>query len=84
MIQGISASTTGLNASQTLLDVTSNNLANLNTTAFKENQVRFQDLFYNTLSAAGHSAAVGSPPVATQLGHGVQMRHAVVGDPLRG
>jgi flagellar basal-body rod protein FlgG len=73
MIEAIYTSDTGVIASQGFLDVTSNNLANLNTTAFKENQVRFQDLFYNTLSAAGHSAAVGSPPVATQLGHGVQI-----------
>jgi flagellar basal-body rod protein FlgG len=54
MIQAISTSNTGLNAGQALLDVTSNNLANLNTTGFKANQVGFQDLLY-----ASEPAAVG-------------------------
>ncbi len=43
MIEAISASTTGLSAAQTLLDVTSNNLANINTTGFKTAGVGFQD-----------------------------------------
>src|SRR5947209_2480494 len=53
MIEAIYTGDTGINASQQFLDVTSNNLANLNTTSFKANQVRFEDLVYNTLSAAG-------------------------------
>src|SRR5436309_1905259 len=58
MIQAISTSNTGLNASQSLLDVTSNNLANLNTTGFKSNQVGFQDLFY--AAGAGLGVRVAS------------------------
>jgi flagellar basal-body rod protein FlgG len=74
MIQGISASTTGLNASQTLLDVTSNNLANLNTTGFKTSQVGFQDLFYATLSGVGTAGGPGaSAAVPTQVGLGVRV-----------
>src|SRR5690242_10296887 len=53
MIQAISTSNTGLNASQALLDVTGNNLANLNTTGFKANQVGFQDLFSVSPAGAG-------------------------------
>src|SRR5689334_11004561 len=58
MIQAISTSNTGLDASQALLDVTSNNLANLNTTGFKSNQVGFQDLFY--VAGAGLGVRVSS------------------------
>jgi flagellar basal-body rod protein FlgG len=71
MIEGIYTSDTGLIASQQALDVTSNNLANLNTTGFKLNQVRFQDLIYTTIQQPGPTAAPGSSPTGTQLGHGV-------------
>jgi flagellar basal-body rod protein FlgG len=64
MIEAISTSSTGLNAGQALLDVTSNNLANLNTMGFKGSQVGFQDLLYVS-GAAG-----------LQVGRGVQVSSA--------
>jgi flagellar basal-body rod protein FlgG len=68
MIEAITASNSGLDASQDQLDTASNNLANLNTTGFKSNRVLFQDLLYTTLQAAGLRA-----PVGTQLGRGVKL-----------
>jgi flagellar basal-body rod protein FlgG len=66
MIEAISTSNTGLNAAQTLLDVTSNNLANLNTTGFKTSSVGFQDLLSAAVQGTGPSA-----PSGLQVGRGV-------------
>jgi flagellar hook protein FlgE len=51
----------GLNAAQTDLDVTSNNIANVNTVGFKESRAEFGDVFASSLLAAGN----------TQVGDGV-------------
>jgi flagellar hook protein FlgE len=43
----------GLNASDTALATISNNLANLNTTGYKDTTVNFQDMFYQLLGSNG-------------------------------
>jgi flagellar hook protein FlgE len=43
----------GLAASSDALNIISNNLANLNTVGFKDQQANFQDLFYQTLGTTG-------------------------------
>jgi flagellar hook protein FlgE len=43
----------GLNAAQKDLDVTSNNIANVNTTGFKESRAEFVDVYATSLLAAG-------------------------------
>ena len=49
-----------------------NNLANVNTTAFKRSRTDFQDLLYQTLRAPGSVSAQGlEVPSGIQLGHGV-------------
>ncbi|HEX5270950.1 MAG TPA: flagellar basal-body rod protein FlgG [Gemmataceae bacterium] len=68
MIEAITTSNTGLDASQNQLDTSSNNLANLNTTGFKANRVLFQDLLYTTLNAPS-----ATNPAGTQLGRGVKL-----------
>lgn len=52
----------GLNAASQALAVISNNLANLNTSGFKDQQVSFNDLFYQNLgtSGSGNAIQVGS------------------------
>jgi flagellar hook protein FlgE len=52
----------GLDASDTALATISNNLANLNTTGYKDSTVNFQDLFYNLLGSngSGDQLQVGS------------------------
>lgn len=63
---------TGMTAQQLNLDVIANNLANVNTTAFKRSRVDFQDLLYQTLRAPGAISAQGLEiPSGIQLGHGV-------------
>jgi flagellar basal-body rod protein FlgG len=61
-----------MTAQQLNLDVIANNLANVNTTAFKRSRVDFQDLLYQTLRAPGAISAQGLEiPSGIQLGHGV-------------
>ncbi len=66
MIEAIITSITGLDASQTFLDTTGNNLANLNTTAFKAARILFQDLIYVATQIPGLKQ-----PAGTELGRGV-------------
>ena len=59
------AAKTGLDAQQTRMTVTSNNLANVNTNGFKKGRAVFEDLLYQNVrqvgavDLAGHAAAVG-------------------------
>jgi len=53
------------------LDVISNNLANVNTTGFKESKLQFQDLLYQTSNAAGSQQGGGNQiPSSLQVGQG--------------
>src|SRR5687767_7223857 len=68
MIGAVRTSATGLQSQESLIDATANNLANVDTTAFKRNRVGFQDLFYLALRTP--SGAQGSPPAGSQVGLG--------------
>lgn len=58
-------------AQQYNLDTIANNLANVNTTAFKQQRAEFQDMMYQTLSAPGTpSGANTRQPVGAQVGLG--------------
>jgi flagellar hook protein FlgE len=57
---------TGLEADSTALNTIANDLANMNTTAFKGQSVNFADLFYQQIGSAGS----GDP---IQVGAGVQV-----------
>ncbi len=45
-VQTLYTAATGMDAMQTKLDVIANNLANINTTAFKRDRANFEDLLY--------------------------------------
>jgi flagellar hook protein FlgE len=49
---------TGLEANSIALNTIGNNLANLNTTAFKEQTTSFADLFYQTIGSSGTNDAL--------------------------
>ena len=53
----------GLNASNTALDIVSNNLANLNTTGYKDSTVSFSDLL--SQSVGGGALQIGGGVAAT-------------------
>ena len=57
---------TGLQSDSTALNTIANDLANMNTTAFKSQKVNFSDLFYQQIGSAGS----GDP---IQVGAGVQV-----------
>ncbi len=73
MMRALNTSGTGMVAQQYNLDVISNNLANVNTTGFKQQRAEFQDLMYQTMKAAGvSSGGSSSSPVSLQIGLGAQ------------
>ena len=64
---------TGMLAQQTNVDVISNNIANMNTTAFKRQRAEFQDLLYQQVSRPGANTGPDSRvPSGIQIGTGVR------------
>ena len=73
MIRALSTAATGMEAQQTRLDVTANNIANVSTSGFKKSRAEFADLLYQTVTAPG--AATGADtasPTGIQVGMGVK------------
>ncbi len=71
MVRSLWTAATGMNAQQLNIDNMSNNLANVNTTAFKKGRILFQDLLYQDLKAAGSTTAAGiAHPTGIQVGMG--------------
>jgi flagellar basal-body rod protein FlgG len=65
---------TGMAAQQLKIDDIANNLANINTTAYKRSREDFQDLYYQRLRTTGvASTAGGTTPVGVEIGHGVRL-----------
>ncbi|MCE5197852.1 MAG: flagellar basal-body rod protein FlgG [Armatimonadota bacterium] len=74
MIRALYTAATGMEAQQLNIDVTANNLANVNTTGFKKSRVDFQDLLYQNIRSAGASQAQGvQVPTGIQVGLGTRM-----------
>jgi flagellar hook protein FlgE len=73
MLQALLSGVASIKAQQTAMNVIGNNLANINTTAFKGSSVNFEDLVSQTISGATSpsSAYGGRNPV--QYGLGVQV-----------
>lgn len=73
MSQSLYTAMGGISAAQTELNVISNNIANLNTTAFKTSSVTFSDVFSRTISSGSVSteSTGGTNPV--QVGVGVKV-----------
>jgi flagellar basal-body rod protein FlgG len=71
MMQSLNTAATGMVSQQANLDVISNNLANVNTTGYKEEKAEFQDLIYQTTTLATTATSGSSAsPVTTQVGLG--------------
>jgi flagellar basal-body rod protein FlgG len=68
------AAKTGLEAQQTRMAVTANNLANVNTTGFKRGRVAFEDLLYQNVRQVGADAAQDTQlPSGLTVGTGVRV-----------
>lgn len=73
MLRALYSAISGLRSHQTMLDVTGNNIANVNTTAFKASATQFQDtLSQLTRGASGPQVQAGGSNPA-QVGLGVQV-----------
>lgn len=73
MLRSLYSGISGLRSHQTMLDVTGNNIANVNTTAFKASATQFQDTLSQVTQGAGApQPAVGGTNPA-QIGLGVQV-----------
>ncbi len=73
MMRCLWTAATGMDAQQTNMDIISNNLANANTTGFKESRANFEDLMYQTLVPAGANNANNTQvPTGIQIGMGVK------------
>ena len=74
MDPALRTSATGMMAQQTRSEVIANNLANVNTTAFKRSRAHFEDLLYQTVQG---STIVGAPDAnslpAIQVGRGTRL-----------
>ncbi|MBQ4647111.1 MAG: flagellar hook-basal body complex protein [Candidatus Gastranaerophilales bacterium] len=72
MTQALFTSMTGLNAGTEQLTVVSDNVANMNTTAYKTSRVDFQDVWYATKTTGTNSSRVSGGTNPYQIGVGVQ------------
>jgi flagellar basal-body rod protein FlgG len=73
-IQALYTSATGMKAADFKLNVVANNLANLETPAFKRSRVDFEDILYRTLEEPGLRNALEQPlPTGIQVGLGTQV-----------
>jgi flagellar basal-body rod protein FlgG len=71
MLRSLYSAAAGMESQQLNLDVISNNLANVNTTGYKESKLQFQDLLYQTTRAAGSQQGGGNElPGSLQIGQG--------------
>ena len=73
MIRALATAATGMEAQQTRLDVTANNIANTSTHGFKKSRAEFSDLMYQNQRAAGTATGAGTEtPTGLQIGMGVR------------
>jgi flagellar hook protein FlgE len=73
MMRGMYAAISGLEAHQTMLDVTANNLANVDTIGYKAQRTTFQDELSQTLAAPTGPNGFNGGSNAKQVGLGVEV-----------
>ncbi|MCL2791518.1 MAG: flagellar basal-body rod protein FlgG [Spirochaetaceae bacterium] len=73
MMRSLWTAASGMIGQQFNIDTISNNLANVNTTGFKQVRAEFDDLIYQTIRTAGTPATEHTiVPTGVQVGHGVK------------
>ena len=73
-MRALSIAATGMLAQETNVEVIANNLANMNTTAYKMQRAEFQDLLYQNIERPGSASATTGAvlPAGIQIGVGVR------------
>ena len=77
-MRSLSIASTGMLAQQLNVEVISNNIANMNTTAFKRQRAEFQDLLYQNLQRPGAQSSDAGTIIPTGVQIGVGVRTAAV------
>src|SRR6516225_8786228 len=73
MLRALYTAATGMQAQQINIDTIANNIANVNTTGFKQGRAEFQDLLYQNIRPAGAPSSNSTEyPVGLQLGLGTR------------
>jgi flagellar basal-body rod protein FlgG len=74
MFRSLATAASGMEAQQTKLDVTANNIANVSTNGFKKSRAEFADLVYQQLRPAGAATGGGATaPTGTEVGLGTRL-----------
>lgn len=73
MMRSLWTAASGMTTQQLLVDTISNNLANVNTTAYKKEKAEFKSLLYQTIAKAGVDEQGNGRPVGIQVGSGVRV-----------
>ncbi|MGB5919647.1 flagellar basal-body rod protein FlgG [Arcobacter sp.] len=74
MIKGMYTAASGMYAQQHQIDVTSNNISNVNTAGFKKDRAEFQDLMYQRLNYTGGATSQDTRnPTGIDVGSGVRI-----------
>ncbi len=72
MMRSLWTAASGMTSQQLNVDTISNNIANVNTTGFKQERLEFKSLLYQTMQRATLDANDTGRPVNLQVGHGVR------------
>jgi flagellar basal-body rod protein FlgG len=74
MFRSLATAASGMEAQQTRLDVTANNIANVSTNGFKRGRAEFADLIYQEMRPAGAATGQGTTaPSSTEVGLGTRL-----------
>ena len=73
MTQALQTAATGINVGQQQINVIANNVANINTVAYKSANMTFETLFSNTLSHGSAATKEGGGTKPQQIGLGVKI-----------
>jgi flagellar basal-body rod protein FlgG len=77
-MRSLSIAATGMNAQQLNVEVIANNIANINTTAYKRARAEFTDLLYQAERAAGAANRGGQEPIPEGAYVGLGVRAAAI------
>ncbi len=67
MINSLRTSAAGINAQQNRMDITANNIANINTNSFKRGRAEFSDLLYGKMADCGRPVKLSTGDAGTPL-----------------
>ena len=73
MVRSLWSGASGMKGQQIQVDTIANNLANVNTTAFKAQSAQFKTLLYQTLESRSTNAQAETKPTSAQVGLGTRV-----------